>query len=463
MSDKGISLPATGSNTTSAIANRLDRLPIRSFHIYVLVVASLSLLFDTLDSVMTGFVLAAMREDWGFDVVWIGYISAIGTSGYWLGALMSGFIADRFGRARIIMYTIVAFSLFSVLRGFAEELVLFGILNFLTWLFVGMESSIVPVYLSELWPSQYRARLSGWMMMFFALGLAMAPLWAFLIIPNLGWQWAFFLTGPFAILVGVMRRGLPESPRWLRARGRSNDANAAMETIERRVYSGDPPPLDPADLGNEVLDKKPKVKPIVLLQRGYRRRTLMLWTAWFAQYGVLYAFLTFVPTLLSLDGVDIVHSFGYSAVIYAAYVPGYVLGGYLAERLDRKWLITGAFLSTALFGTLFGSTSEPALIMLFGACTALSAGLGATGVYTYTPELYPTEIRATAMGIASSWGRIGSIILALMFGIFAVVQGKLFLFLACDVILVVAAITVAAFGPRVMNRTLEESSAVQLQ
>lgn len=443
------------------IVARLDRMPVRGFHIMVLVVASLSLLFDTLDSVMTGFVLAAMREEWGFDVVWIGYISAIGTSGYWLGALCSGFIADRFGRARVIMYTLIAFSVFSASRGFAEDLVLFGILNFLTWLFVGMESSIVPVYLSELWPARYRARLSGWMMMFFALGLAAAPLWAFLIIPNLGWEWAFFLTAPFAVIVGLMRARLPESPRWLQAQGRSKSAEASISEIERRVYKGDFPSRDHvAESENAKFDVPQKMSAKVLLEKGYRSRTLMLWSAWFAQYGVLYAFLTFVPTLLTLDGIDVVHSLGYSVVIYGAYVPGYIMGGYLADRLDRKWLIVTAFVSTALFGTLFGMSSEPGLIMLFGALTAVSAGCGATGVYTYTPELYPTEIRATAMGIASSWGRVGSIALLLTFGIFAVLQGKLFLFLVADGILITAATIVALLGPKVKNRTLEQTSSL---
>lgn len=453
---------ASTSASLRNIVARLDRLPIRRFHIFVLVVASMSLLFDTLDSVMTGAVLAAMREEWGFDVAWIGYLSALGTAGYWAGALCSGFIADRFGRTRIIMYTLIAFSVFSASRGFADDLLMFGILNCLTWLFVGMESSIVPVYLSELWPSEYRARLSGWMMMFFALGLAAAPLWAFLIIPTLGWEWAFFLTAPFAVLVGLMRSRLPESPRWLQSKNKGAKANAAMEDIERRVYRGEVPPLTEAEEASVEIEDRPAVRARVLLQRGYRSRTLMLWCAWFAQYGVLYAFLTFVPTLLMLDGIDVVKSLGYSVVIYGAYIPGYVLGGYLAERLDRKWLIAMAFTMTALFGTLFGMTSEPGLIMLFGALTAVSAGFGATGVYTYTPELYPTEIRATAMGIASSWGRIGSITLLLTFGIFAVLQGKLFLFLVADGILLTAAIIVIAFGPRVKNRTLEETSTISL-
>lgn len=450
-------MTSEAKDTRIPVGARLDRLPVAGFHVTILVIASLSLLFDTLDTVMTGFVLAVIRPEWGFSVAAIGIISAIGTAGYWLGAISCGFIGDRFGRKRVILYTLIAYSVFSFSRGFTNELVLFGILNFLTWVFVGAESSIVPVYLAEIAPARLRARLSGWMMMFFALGLAAAPLWTWLIIPHLGWQWAFFLTAPFAILVGIMRQKLPESPRWLERVGQTQTADQEVAKIERKVL-GDrpPPPVDPRY--SEIANSQPPASVRDLLTPQFRARTIALWCAWFAQYGVLYSFLTFAPTLLALDGVTITKPLAYSVVIYSAFVPGYVGGGYLAERMDRKWLIVMAFTLTGIFGTLFGLSTKPALVMIFGACLAISAGLGATGVYTYTPELYPTEIRATGMGIASSWGRIGSIALLLTFGIFAVLQGKLTLFLIADVILLIAAIVVAVLGPPTGNRPLDESS-----
>lgn len=122
-----------------------------------------------------------------------------------------------------------------------------------------------------------------------------------------------------------------------------------------------------------------------------------------------------------------------------------------------------AFAGTAVFGTLFGSTAEPGPVILFGALTALYARFGATGVYTYTPELYPPEIRARSArdprdrnGIASGWRRVGSITLLLIVGIFAVAKGKLMLFLVADGILLGAALMVLLFGPPSRGRPLEE-------
>ena len=104
--------------------------------------------------------------------------------------------------------------------------------------------------------------------------------------------------------------------------------------------------------------------------------------------------------------------------------------------------------------------NDPTAIMVFGGLTTFFSGLGATGVYTYTPELYPTEIRATAMGIASAWGRIGSISLLLIFGIFAASQSRLFLFVIADGFLIAGILAVAIFGPKTRMQSLDVTAAV---
>jgi len=334
----------------------------------------------------------------------------------------------------------------------------FATLNFFTWLFVGAESSIVPPYLAELWPSRVRGKLGGWMMGFFALGIACSPLWALNIIPNWGWRAALFLTLPFAIVVGLMRSGLPESPRWLLRVGRSAEAETTLASIEKRVGPAVP------EAHAAVVDTATATAPTRtfgardLLSPKFRKVTLMLWLAWFAEYGVLYTFMTFVPTLLAMEGFSIVKSFQFSIAIYASVIPGYVVGGYIVDWLDRKRTAVLAFLGTALFGTLFGMATTSTNLMIFGGLMAFFLALGSTAIYSYTPELYPTEIRATGMGLASAWGRAGAILLLLVFGVFAVLKGKMFVFLISDVVLILAAIVVARFGPPTKGRTLEESS-----
>jgi putative MFS transporter len=461
------SVPLPGASTAAmlilspqALAARLDRLPVTRFHVYVLVVAALSLLFDTLDTVVTGFVLATLRPLWHFDASVIGLVSAIGLSGYLVGSFFAGFVADRIGRRKTILWTLILYSLFSASRGLSNDVIVFSILNFCTWVFVGAESSTVPPYLAELWPTRVRGKLNGWMMGFFALGVALSPVWALNIIPNAGWRWALFLTLPFALVGGLMRSGLPESPRWLLKMGRAAEAEAVLSDIETKVEHHSQRPL-PAFTANAVLPGLSAARPYRardVLSAPYRRVTLMLWMAWLAEYGVLYTFMTFVPTLLAMEGYSVVKSFQFSVAIYAAVIPGYVLGGYFVEMFERKSVAIAGFLGAALFGTLFGLATTPSTIMAFGGLMAFSLAIGSTAIYTYTPELYPTEIRATGMGIASAWGRVGAIGLLLIFGVFAVLRGKLFVFLISDAILLLATLGLVLFGPRTKGRRLEETS-----
>lgn len=447
--------------TQQLIASRLDRLPVSPFHFKVLVVAALSLFFDTLDTVITGFVLAALRPLWGFDAATIGIVSAIGLAGYLVGSAVAGFAADRFGRKRMIMLTLVLYSLFSASRGLANDVSTFAALNFFTWLFVGAESSIVPPYLAELWPTRVRGKLGGWMMGFFALGIALSPVWALNIIPNYGWRAALFLTLPFAVIVGLMRSGLPESPRWLLRKGRTAEAEATLTSIEQRVApkvaAASPQVTPPRSLAREATARTYTVRD--LLSPRYLKPTLMLWLAWFAEYGVLYTFMTFVPTLLAMEGYTIVKSFQFSIAIYVSVIPGYVLGGYIVDWLDRKPALVIAFIGTAIFGTLFGLSTTATALMTFGGLMAFCLALGSTAIYSYTPELYPTDIRATGMGLASAWGRAGAIILLLVFGVFAVLKGKLFVFVISDVVLLIAALVVALVGPSTKGQSLEQSSS----
>jgi putative MFS transporter len=447
------------------LTQRLDRLPASRFHTKVLVIAALSLFFDTLDTVVTGFVLADLRGRWDFGPREIGIVSAIGLTGYMIGSFGAGFAADRLGRKKTILYTLLLYSAFSASRGFSDNLTVFAILNFFTWIFVGAESSTVPAYLIELWPSRIRGKLNGWMMGFFALGLAASPIWALYLIPSVGWQWALFLTAPFAALGGLMRSGLPESPRWLVAQGRADEADRVVSDIERAVEREKGIALPPVARQEPTIGtlSAEKQSAWMLVSRPYLPVTIMLWIAWFAQYGVLYTFMTVLPTILALEGFPVVKSFQFSVFIFSAFVPAYIFGGYVVEWLDRKYAAALSYASIALFGTLFGFATDATMMVVFGGLTAFSLGIGATFIYTYTPELYPTEVRATGMGICSAWGRVGAVMLLLAFGVFSVLQGKLVLFLVSDVMLLCAFIAVLVIGPSTRGKSLEASSSAPIR
>ena len=145
-------------------------------------------------------------------------------------------------------------------------------------------------------------------------------------------------------------------------------------------------------------------------------------------------------------------------VIYGAAVPAYLLGGQIVDWIDRKYSVLLAFAATMLSGTLFGLATQPWAFMAFGGATTFFLAVGSTAIYTYTPELYATEIRVTGMGIASAWGRVGTITTLLIFGFLFKAQGKSLIFIMSDSILFLGAVTVALFGPPTRGRRLEDTS-----
>ena len=431
--------------TTPALVARLDRLPASRFHVTVLVVAASSLFFDTLDTVVTGFAFAAFREEWHLGGLALGVTSAIGLSGYLVGSTLVGFAADHWGRKAVMIGSLALYSLFSASRALSPGIEVFAVLNFLTWLFVGMESCVVPPYLAELWPSRLRGRFNGLMMGFFALGIALAPVWALVFLPTAGWRWTLALTAPFALLIGAMRSFLPESPRWLLSRGRAAEAEAVVAGIEARVArTAGPLPLV-ADAPS--LPVPPPARRADIVAPGILPVTLMLWLVWFTEYGVLYTFQSVLPSLLAMDGFSIVRSTQFSVVIFSGFIPGYMLSGVFLDWIDRKYWLILSFAGIGVSGTLFGYANTPAEIT---ACAWFTA---------FLPELYPTPIRTTAMGFASAWGRAGGILLLLAFGIFSVLQGRLALFVVSDGLLLLSIVAVAIVGPRTRGRPLEATSA----
>ena len=455
---------ATQTLTTQALVARLDRLPASRFHVTVLIVAALSLFFDTLDTVVTGFAFAAFREEWHLGGLALGVTSAIGLSGYLVGSVLVGFAADRWGRKTVMMGSLILYSLFSASRALSPGIEVFATLNFLTWLFVGMESCVVPPYLAELWPSRLRGRFNGLMMGFFAFGIALSPVWALVFLPSVGWRWTLALTAPFALLIGAMRIFLPESPRWLMSQRRAAEAEAVVASIEARVARGSGGVLPDVVTSSDVVASSAEPRSVAVRRRDIVAPsilpiTLMLWLVWFTEYGVLYTFQSVLPSLLAMDGFTIVRSTQFSVVIFSGFVPGYMLAGWFLDKIDRKFWLMISFAGIAVSGTLFGYASTPAEIMACAWFTAFFLGNGSTSIYTFTPELYPTAIRTTAMGMASAWGRAGGILLLLSFGIFAVLQGRLALFVVSDGLLLLSIVVVAIVGPRTRGRTLEATSA----
>jgi putative MFS transporter len=238
---------------------------------------------------------------------------------------------------------------------------------------------------------------------FWAVGWLLAALIGYLVVPrsDAGWRWALALGAVPAVYAVVVRRGLPESVRFLELLGRTDEAEAAVRRFESAagVAPVPSPPVRPV----------PAPGPGALWTVGSRRRTAALWTVWFGINFAYYGAFIWLPTLLVASGFSLVRSFGFTLLITLAQLPGYAAAALLIERWGRRPTLVVFLIGSAAGAGLFALADGDTAVLVTGMVLSFF-NLGAWGaVYAVTPEVYPTALRATGAGAAAGFGRIASI------------------------------------------------------
>lgn len=432
------------------IAERLDSLPLSRVHWRIVITCGLGWLFDAMDAGIIAFVLAVLMKQWQLSHEQIGLIGSIGLTGMFFGALMSGLIADRIGRKYLFQATLLLFSVATGLCGLAWGYASLLVLRFFVGFGLGGELPVASTLVTEFSPSAHRGRLLVILESFWALGWTVAAIISYKLIPLFenGWKIAFFIGFLPALYVFYLRRSIPESPRYLLSSGQKDKALEVVRWMEKE--SGQPA----AELAPRTDLTKPAPKPRLWSSR-YARRTIMLWILWFAMVYSYYGIFTWLPSLLVSTGHEMTKSFEYVLIITLAQVPGYFSAAFLVDRIGRKPVLVAYMAGCALAAFLFGQAVSPTEIVGYG-CLISFFNLGAWGVvYTYTPELYPTDMRATGAGTAAAVGRIGGILAPFIVGII-LKFGQNVVFLQFAGVVVVGAIAVAVLGEETKQKRLEE-------
>ncbi len=433
------------------ISERLDSLPLSGFHWRLVVASGLGWMFDAFDSGLIAFVLPVLVKEWGLTPTQVGQVASMGLLGMFAGAVLVGSLADRCGRRALFQATLAVFSIATGLCGMAWGLTSLLAMRFLVGFGLGGELPVASTLVTEFSPRAHRGKLVVVLESFWAFGWALAAVVAFLFIPSWGWRAAFFLGAIPVVYILYLRRAVPESPRFLQATGRYQEAVAVVREVERQ--SGAPAvPLEP---GGEAAARPARFAD--LWKPPLARRTAMLWVLWFAMVYSYYGIFSWLPTLLVAQGHSITQSFGYTLWITAAQIPGYFSAALLVDRWGRKPTLTVYMLGCAASAYAFGSAATPSQILLWG-CLLSFFNLGAWGVvYTYTPENYPTAVRATGSGWAVGFGRVGGMLAPLvvpwLLGTWSGSQAIVFTHFAA--VIVVGIVAVIALGEETTGRSLE--------
>jgi putative MFS transporter len=428
-------------------------------HYKLLIIHGCGWLFDAMDVGIIAFVMTALAKDWKLPSDQLGLIASAGLVGMCLGAAASGIIADYWGRKKVFQVTLLIFAVTTLLCAFAWNFSSMIVFRFLVGVGLGGELPVVASLLSEFVPGERR----GWFLVllesFWAYGWLIASIVAYFLIPAHGWRVAFAVGAIPAFYVWIVRRKLPESPRWLASKGRAAEAETIMSLMERETERRTGTTLAPIDdsMGTES-DLPAGFTFAELWTPDYRKRTVMLWMLWFGLVFGYYGIFIWLPTLLVRDGYSIVKSFQFVMITTIAQIPGYFSAAYLVERAGRKVVITTYLLLSAVTAYLLGQASSTGMIVVWASLMSFF-NLGAWGAaYAYTPELYRTRARATGAGAAAAFGRIGGILAPFVVGVLLPSVGRAGVLTMNAAVLAFAAVSVSFLGIETMRQTLEEAS-----
>ncbi|KVD20140.1 MFS transporter [Burkholderia ubonensis] len=462
--------PATPNSTLDAgsISARLDRLPPTRSVWKLVVLLSLGFFFELYDLLYSGYVAPGLVKSGILSATTHGLFGTTGVAsfiaalfaGLFIGTIACGFLADRFGRRAIFTWSLLWYTAANVVMAFQDTAAGLNFWRFVVGLGLGVEMVTIGTYISELVPKQIRGRAFACEQ---AVGFAAVPVVAFLaylLVPRAplgldGWRWVVLIGAHGAIFVWWIRRALPESPRWLAQQGRLDEADRVMRVLEAKVeaeYGRPLPPPAPAQPVHARGSFRDMWVP------PYRNRTIMMTIFNVFQTVGFYGFANWVPTLLIKQGITITTSLAYSSVIALAAPIGPLIGLLIADRFERKSVIVAMAGAAVVCGLLFSQTTAAALLIVLGIGLTLANNIMSYSFHAYQAELFPTAIRARAVGFVYSWSRFSAIFTS--FAIAAVLKGfgtaGVFVFIAGAMAVVMAVI--GLMGPRTKGIALEAIS-----
>ena len=385
---------------------RLDRLPISSFHRRILLLIGIGMFFDGFDVYVAATVLGATLQT-GFSTLGQNaQFVSVTFLGMMLGSFLTGFLGDRYGRRFTYQANLVIFGLASIASAFAPSMKVLILLRGLMGLGLGAEIVAGFSTMTEFVPPQARGKWVGTLSAIVVSALPITALVSTLLIPRFGWRIMFILGGLGALGVWYSRKALPESPRWLESVGRTNEAEAILQRIEREVsvHHPLPPPL-PATPLPPSRDLTALISPVLFPRMLVGAVTLIVANT------LIYGFVTFLPTFFVQEGRGIARSFAYSLIMSVGAPVGSALGTLTADSWGRRPTIIGASLLTILLGGIYPFISDPILLLVTGFLLMIPIYVQVTLLFAiYIPELFPTDVRMRAAGICNTFGRGATIL-----------------------------------------------------
>jgi putative MFS transporter len=439
---------------------RLERVAFSRWHVRARVIMGSATFFDAFDALSLAFVLPVLVRLWGISSVQIGWLIAAGYLGQFFGGLLFGALAERYGRVRAASGATALMSIMSVACAMAGNFPALLTLRLIQGIGVGGEVPVAAVYINELSKAHGRGRFFMLYEMIFPIGLMVTGQVGALVVPTFGWQVMFLIGGIPGLFVAALLLRLRESPRWLIAKGRLAEAEAVISDIEASTDKRVAPPAAPAASETRATSATVpgRTRWLELLSAFYRRRTVVVWILWTTAYFITNGLNNWMPTLYNrVYGLSLDQALRAGTLTNVAQVAVLIVCAFAIDKVGRRRWMTVCFVIGAVLLVSLGSFGAGSVTAVMALVTLSYGIVGSvnTVLYLYTPEIYPTRMRAIGTGAASCWLRLASAAGPLLVGYLVLASGPaaVFLMFAAAAVIGVFAATLAL---ETRNRRLED-------
>lgn len=463
------------SRLQHAIPERIDRLPVNGVIIRIMLLAGIAWFIESYDIGIIGNALPLIGKQYPLNAASTGWLVAASTLGIVVAIVPASWIADQFGRKRVLIFGTAWYSIFSLLCGFAPNIPVLFVLRLIAGFGMGAVFPIPYAIASEYMPRRLRGTMTGILDSFLSFGYFLSPVLALFIVPLSpvdGWRYLFYIGGLPLLYVPVLIFAMPESARWLQSKGQYEAANNIVSTIETRIEQRTGKKLPEPEAETAVVVSEKAVPVGMIFQGPYLKRTLMMWIAFPCILFLFYAIQTYTPTVLIKEGYAVKNAFIVTSIIVLASIPGKYLEAFVVERWGRKPTIIVFTIIACISAVFFGYTS--ALTKGLGLANAAILGLAFgiilsffgigvdPAIKIYGAEQYPTRVRETGVGFIEGIGRFLGGALAPFIMAFIISTGggipRAYIFVA--VVGLVGAASVAFLGTETKGEIIEKISEV---
>jgi MFS transporter, putative metabolite:H+ symporter len=375
--------------------------------------------FDGYNVLAIAYTLPVLIRVFHMTPLAIGPMISASFLGQLIGALVFGWLAERYGRLRIATLTIATYGLMGFACALAWNAPSLGIFRFLQGIGLGGEVPIAAAYINEFAKAERRGRFFILYELSFSLGLLLVAILGYVIVPAIGWRALFFVGGIPAVLVIFLRQLLPESPRWLVEHGRTYEADKIVSAIEQDAKMRGIALPEP-ETGLRLAQPSTRGRWRELVSGTYLKRSLLVWTYWTCSYLIGYGLTTWLPTLYhTVFALPLSTALGYGLITSIIAMLGTIACALLIDKVGRRFWYNLAFFGGAVPLIVLWALGASSAMQVLWLATASFIFIGTINIsiLVYAAELYPTRIRALGVSVGSAWLRAASTIGPILVGL----------------------------------------------